>query len=256
MGARALADLRKQHIAKQRSGKNVPFRNHGGTVGGTVAGFGVALGISPASDADEMTEYDDAEHVREYLGDRLMRLGDRLEVGRGFRLEYLEGEADFSALLVPGDASTTTHQMAYVAAIEANCEQRLEQGLLFLLGAFRHSMWRRTDQVQSFAWTPSTAVGLRYAFHIGRGDPPETFNPVAGYELPEAELGHLADEMLVVANGALNEAAYEFHGCFVCEVHGCFYRGDEAGRHYPAVERVRPPRFCLFGAPLILTEED
>jgi hypothetical protein len=254
IGERALADLRDQWLADGRRDASLQPKR-GATIGANIAGFGGTLGATAPTAGVAPNKYDDAHRAVEYLGDRVMSLEDAPDFGREFRVAYLRGRATFSVLFVPGMPGRTTHQLAYGARIDSHCDGEMSEGLLFLLASYRHSArYAKQPAVATAAFTPSSPEGLRYAFHIGRGEQDESFNPISGYEVKQPELGHLADEVLVLANSAFEDPRDVITCDFVAELHGAFHSGDEAGKWYPLARRVAAPTFTVLGAPLVLAE--
>lgn len=254
LGERDLADLRMQHLASQRSDGD-PYGPRGTTLGVTapVIGGGISLGrTAPGSPA--VSAYDDALRAETWLGSSVLQLADLPHVDRVFRIQYLRGSAQFVVGHAPGDPSLgTVHQIYYAARIEGMLDGRVARGILFLMGWLGHSRWRgQTPQTGDFA--PSTLTGLRYAFHVRRGAPAETFNPVAGYDLRPTELAHLAEEVLVLTASAETDPAYTAEAIFLARIHGAFFATDVVKQHFPAAISATDYDFCLFGAPLWIRE--
>ena len=255
IGERVLTDLRAQWEARGRAGKRLRPRR-GVTLGVSIAGFGATAAFTPRTAPPELSKYDDASRVMEYLGDdHVIASSDAPDFGPDFRVHHLSGRARFHVFSIPGsNGRDFPHHIAYVAMIDGHCDGEPANGLLFLMGTFGHPTRHSSQRPTATAYTPSSPEGFRYAFHVSRGSAPETFDPIAGYELESTERGLLADTLLVVARGALDKPRDVVECDFVAQVHGTLHRGDEARMHYSSAITLPAPAFTVCGAPLVLAE--
>jgi hypothetical protein len=252
IGERALESLREKWLAEQRQDEKLGSRR-----GGSVGGFGFSAGVTAPALPFDSNKYDDAIRVRDYIGDEVIDLSDKPDCGREFNLKYLTGRAIFHLLYIQGDQSKgITNQMAYVAKVETNCDGELKQGNLFLLGAYRNSVRFCGKPGTSTAWTPSTPEGLKYAFHVGGGGTPDSFNPLTGYLLEGKDKTDVADLIFGLAHGAITKPFISIPCNFSAAIHGVLYAGDESGLPFSVTpDRVLVPSFTIYGAPLVLQED-